>query len=711
MIKLGVKVLVLGLAALMSLNAWAASVDAVAAGATAKRFIQSSRAGRPAANRVADMRLVQARPSSVDARLNDYYVFNATDGSTFVIVAGDDRAMPVLAYGDGAIDMDDIPCNMQWMLDHYKEQMDWLLAHPEAEVRLPAPKAVVIAPLLPCNWYQTEPYNWLCPVNKGKHCVTGCVATAMAQVMYYWKYPDNLPDLIGYTTYSLGIVMPDIPPVTLDWDNMLDSYAMSYTQEQGDAVATLMRYCGQASYMDYTPTGSGAICDDQVVAMRMFGYNPATLLLHRERYSYEEWDAMMLADLEAHCPILYAGNTPESGHAFVIDGYKNNRYHINWGWAGSSNGYFAIDAFMDFTSNQVMINQLYPFEFGVDIAPYDFEVDGIYYKKCDEGSVKVANRDELFNSYSGTVNIPSQVTSGGVTYQVTAIGNGAFRNSKTLKKVTIPSTVTKIGKYAFMDCMSLTSVNIPSSVKVIDYAAFENCMGLTSINLPEGLEEIGYYAFAVCGRLSGVKIPNSVTSLGDGAFYGCYSLKSLDIGDGVEKVSYTAFAFCENLTTAAIGNGAKLIDAAAFYDCTRLEQITVGEGVDSIGDLAFDGCLALSRLIMHPELPPLTASEDCFDGAIYDKATVYVADEWIMEDYRWADVWILFSNFDLMENLPGGGMPGDVNGDGEISIADINALIDAILTGEESSSFDVNGDGEVNIADINAVIDLILAAD
>ena len=194
--------MVLGLVALVSLNSWAARVDREAASATAKQFIQSDRAGRQVAGRATDMRLVEARPSSVDALLSDYYVFNASDGSAFVIVSGDDRAIPVLAWGEGAIDMDDIPCNMQWMLDHYKEQMDWLLAHPEAEVRLPAPKAVVIAPLLPCNWYQTEPYNWQCPVNKGKRCFTGCVATAMAQVMYYWKYPDNLPDLIGYTTYS-----------------------------------------------------------------------------------------------------------------------------------------------------------------------------------------------------------------------------------------------------------------------------------------------------------------------------------------------------------------------------------------------------------------------------------------------------------------------------------------------------------------------------
>lgn len=710
MMKKILKSLLLMLMALMWTNTWASGVDLEAARSTAMRFMQTNSAGKPVKGRTADMVLVQAQPSKVGVNLNDYYVFNASDGSSFVIVSGDDRAEPVLAYGDGAFNMADLPCNLQWMLNHYKEQMDWLHEHPGAEVQLAPTSSQVVSPLLPCTWSQGEPYNNMCPYYKGKRCVTGCVATAMAQVMYYWKYPNELPDLFGYSTMGGEIVLPDLPPVTLDWDNMLDSYGYnSYTEEQGNAVATLMRYCGQASYMGYSPTGSGALCQDQVVAMRMFGYDPASILINRDDYSAEEWTDKMVSDLTNHYPILYAGFSPDGGHAFVVCGYNGSKFYINWGWEGSYDGYFALDAFvgggMWFTTGQQMITELYPFEFGVTIAPYDFEVDGIYYKKCD-GGVKVVNRDELYNTYSGNVTIPTQVTNGGETYTVTAIGHSAFRGSTGLTGVTIPSTVTTIGKYAFKDCIRLNGVIIPSSVKMIDYSAFEGCNNLKSLSLSNGLEEIGYYAFIYCPWLTQVTIPRTVKRLGDGAFYSCNRLKKVTIGDGVEKVGSMAFAFCDALTDVVIGDGVKLIDEAAFYYCRHLENVTVGAGVDSIGDLAFYRCNSLKALIMHPELPPLTASEECFSEVAYENATIYVADEWIMEDYYWADVWTLFTHFALMEELPS--TPGDVNGDGEVSIADINALLDMILNGDEGTNGDVNSDGEINIADINAVIDLIL---
>ena len=688
----------------------AAPVDAASALSRANQFVNSHAAGRliPSAT---DLRLTYVEPSQAVAGASDYYVFTTGDDGAFIIISGDDRAEEVLAYGEGAIDMTDLPCNLAWMLGHYKEQIDWLHSHPGAQVQLlPAMAgATTVSPLLYSTWSQSEPYNNMCPYYKGKRCVTGCVATAMAQVMYYWKYPNDLPDLIGYSTMYGEIILPDLPPVTLDWDNMLDAYGppFTYTPEQGNAVATLMRYCGQASRMGYGPSGSGAMCEDQVVAMRMFGYNPATCLIDRNDYSAQEWRDMMVADLVAHRPILYAGFGGDSGHAFVVCGYNGSRFYIDWGWEGSWNGYFALDAFLDYNTNQQMITELYPFEFGVTIAPYDFEVDGIYYKKTDDG-VKVTYRNEDYASYSGTVNIPSQVTSDGVTHTVTAIGNNAFRNCRNLTSVTLPSTIKTIGKYAFKNCTNLSRVVVPASVRLIDYSAFEYCSKMTSLSLPGGLEEIGYYAFNGCSRLSQVTIPGTVKKLGDGAFMNCTGLKTATIGDGVESIGYWSFAMCRALTDVVIGDGVKLIEEGAFSDCLNLTTVTMGAGVDSIGYQAFYGCPSLTSLIMHPELPPLTAGDDCFSLWAYEHATVYVADEWVREDYIWADVWILFTHYALIDELPS--LKGDVNGDGEVNIADINALLDAILTGDTGApSLDINGDSEVNVADINALIDLILS--
>ncbi len=702
----------LAMACLVCANAGAAPVDAAAALSRATQYV-SSHAGGKMMPAKADLQLAHAEPSASLIGANDYYVFNASDGSAFVIAAGDDRAEPVLAYGEGTMNMADLPCNLQGMLSHYKEQIDWLLDHPGAEVQLSASSSQVVYPLLHSHWSQGVPYNNMCPYYKGQRCVTGCVATAMAQVMYYWKYPNELPDLIGYSTMGGEIVLPDLPPVTLDWDNMLDGYGYphTYTEEQGNAVAVLMRYCGQSSYMGYSPSGSGALCEDQVVAMRMFGYNPATRLIHRDNYSADEWRELMVADLVAHNPILYAGFSSDAGHAFVVCGYDGSKFYIDWGWEGDYNGYFALDAFvgggMWFVGGQQMITELYPFEFGVTIAPYDFEKDGVYYKKCD-GGVKVVYHDEDFDSYSGHVTIPSQVTNGGETYTVTAIGNSAFRDCYDLTGVTIPSTVKTIGKYAFMNCFGLNSIVIPSSVKMIDYGAFSGCYFLKSVTLPVGLEEIGYFAFEECWNLLQINIPRTVKRLGEGAFFYCNGLKKANLGDGVEKVSYLAFGMCENLTDVVIGDGANMIDQWAFYNCRKLKNVTVGAAVDTIGLEAFRSCVALEKLIMYPELPPLMASDKCFPTSVYDKATVYVGDEWMMEDYYWADVWTLFTHFALMDELPS--TPGDVNGDGEISIADINAVIDFILNGDDDGKGDVNGDGETGIADINAVIDLILAS-
>ena len=703
------RLLALALMAMASMSMAAENVDEASAASMAARFMHSGRAGRPVAGRAVALDLAYVQPSAMDAQAADYYVFNASDGSAFVIVAGDDRAAGVLAHGDAALDMDRLPCNMQWMLAHYSKQMDSLRAHPEAAVNpQPAPSSTVVRPLLPSTWSQSEPYWNQCPTDHGKRCVTGCVATAMAQVMYYWKYPDELPDLPGYT---MGITVPPLPPVTLDWDNMLDDYYWTYTPEQADAVATLMRYCGQASYMIYSPDGSGSYGIEQFRAMQLFGYSMTSQFMKRDDYDAATWTTKLLEDLTAGYPVLYLGSGDEGGHAFVVDGYDGHAFHINWGWAGNADGYFMLDAFsptptMGFNYGQEMIHDLYPFQSGASLVPYDVEVDGIGYKMHDDG-LAVTALSFAGHSYHGAVTIPSQVTANGRTLPVTAIADGAFRDCNALTAVTIPSTVTAIGKSAFKNCTGLTSVVIPKSVKRIDYGAFMDCTHLSSLSLASGLQEIGYYAFAYCERLAGVTIPASVTTMGDGAFMGT-GIKRADIGDGLEKVNYVAFAFCPSLTDVVIGDGVSLIERAAFYECPQLKNLSIGCAIDSIGDVAFAGCTSLSSIAMWAEWPPMVSNSDCFAENVYGQATVYVLDEFTMEGYICCEVWTDFAHYGLLDDLVTTAV-GDVNADGEVNIADVNSVIQTIISGVNTDTLsDVNGDGEVKIADVNALIDLIL---
>ena len=132
--------------------------------------------------------------------------------------------------------------------------------------------------------------------------------------------------------------------------------------------------------------------------------------------------------------------------------------------------------------------------------------------------------------------------------------------------------------------------------------------------------------------------------------------------------------------------------------------MTLGENLEEIGSLAFHNCGSLTRLTVLPELPPMMEDKDCFDDIHYATTELCVL-EYAWENYFCHELWTLFSHLTIMEDA---GKPGDVNGDGEVNIADVNAVIDAILSGNYQAVMDVNGDGEVNIADVNALIDLIL---
>lgn len=350
----------------------AANVDSRAAQAKAIDFLNSQPGTRFMAS-PSNLKLTYAEKSSVDARANAFYVFNSEDGSAFVIIAGDDRAEEVLGYGNYALDMNVIPSNMRWWLNQYKRQIEFLQENPTLKVTTPSQLnagvlRLTVSPMLTCKWDQESPYWNQCPSYGGYTCLTGCVATAMAQVMYYWKYPAQLPAIAGYTTSTRHISVSALPGATADWANMTDTYSSSSSSAAKNAVATLMRYCGQSCKMDYDNAnngGSGAYCEDQLEGMKLFGYNSGATCIDRDNYSATQWNTIMQEDLAAGRPILYAGDDNwAGGHAFVVDGYNGSKYHINWGWSGDGDNYFALDAFSvdgyTFKYYQQMLYQVYP---------------------------------------------------------------------------------------------------------------------------------------------------------------------------------------------------------------------------------------------------------------------------------------------------------------------------------------------------------------
>ena len=355
-----------------AIQAWAAPVDVKTAKSHAQSFIsQKLYDGKLSAPISGELKMVHAEMNSKMLDRAVYYVFNTQNG--FVIVSGDDRAERILGYGDYPLDMNNIPTNMRAWLGTYKDQLEYLQAHEGMQVETPSMMAPSlntpsVAPLLTAMWDQDAPYNNQCVIN-GTRCLTGCPATSAAMVFHYWKYPDfPTPEIPAYrcemsSGWSTNYVnVPALPSVMFDWDNMLDVYGSGYTTAQANAVATLMRYVGQAEHMAYGSDGSGIDADSVILivnAFKLLGYDEETVRMVKKTSAYQggqtlytdaEWAAIMQEELVEGRPIVFcaiSGGYFGGGHAFNVDGYDSstNKYHINWGWSGSYNNYFAINAF------------------------------------------------------------------------------------------------------------------------------------------------------------------------------------------------------------------------------------------------------------------------------------------------------------------------------------------------------------------------------
>ena len=276
-----------------------------------------------------------------------YYVFNASSNNGYVIVAGDDRAPAVLGYSDkGSFNSQDVPEAMQELLDSYAEQINALASGAKVEAN-PEPRPA-IAPMVQALWSQNNPFNILLPFRPdGKHAAAGCVATAMAQLMYYHKWPARPTRTIpSYTSTSLGYYMPALPPVDFKWDDMKFTYLSTDTTSAAAlAVATLTLYCAQSVEMDFKETSSGATTTRVPWKLSTyFDYKPTAHSIWRMNYSSEEWADAIYSELSAGRPLIFSGKKKSGGHAFICDGYDGNgMFHFNWGWNGQSNGFFLLN--------------------------------------------------------------------------------------------------------------------------------------------------------------------------------------------------------------------------------------------------------------------------------------------------------------------------------------------------------------------------------
>lgn len=356
--------LLLLLSVMTTVVSMAADVTPQQALQEAQRFVQERA-------KVSGRRVAATPQLTLVSRVSDLYVFNAADNGGFVIVSNDDCTEAVLGYSDtGAFDPNNIPDNMRGWLQGYADEIAWAKTHNIQKAAGSAPRRTstvktAIAPLIQTQWNQGAPYNNLCPyygisgntyvysknyIENYEHCVTGCVATAMAQVMYYNKWPTSATTAIpSYNWGKANVTLDELTATTFKWADMQTTYPATGTEEEiaaaNTAIATLMQYCGYSVEMDYGAS-SGAVTSMAANALRnYFDYATTTSSENRSYYSYANWIELLYNELNQGRVVLYHGNSTGGGHAFVCDGYQTEDYfHINWGWGGLSDGHFKLSA-------------------------------------------------------------------------------------------------------------------------------------------------------------------------------------------------------------------------------------------------------------------------------------------------------------------------------------------------------------------------------
>ncbi|MBN2892510.1 MAG: C10 family peptidase [Bacteroidales bacterium] len=296
-----------------------------------------------------------------------FYIYSFKNGG-FVIISADDAAMPILGYSvenklrdnrtNEALEswLEGYAKQIKWIADSKLDNSQTLVEWNKILVNDFSQKSTkVVTPLLTTTWDQGGNYNDYCPA-----AWTGCVATAMAQIMNYWEYPETGVSQHSYVHPNYGLQSASFKTATYDWASMPDNTG-------GDAVSWLMYHCGVSVDMDYDNGGSGAQSSDVPHAMaNYFKYDQSIDYVSQDEYTNTDWINLIKDQLDNAMPVYYSGSSQaDGGHAFVFDGYNaSDQFHVNWGWSGSANGYYAVGSLnpsgMDFNDGNAAVINIFP---------------------------------------------------------------------------------------------------------------------------------------------------------------------------------------------------------------------------------------------------------------------------------------------------------------------------------------------------------------
>lgn len=595
----------------------------------ASQFAKGSTVAKSGASRAPIVQftptLAHSMKSRVSAGKDNVYVINLGTDQGFVVVSGEDGAVSeVLGYCDhGSFNYADAPVQFLELLNEYSNGIDSLRQTPSmaksksvrrlsgvtfASSSYPSYLGeVVVAPLLTTKWNQLAPYNNLVPDG----CYTGCVPTAVAQVMKYWEWPKQNTGQILVGWSETGETMyGDFPVHTYDWDNMIDDYERTASSwEQQQAVAQLMADIGKAMGTEYgTPDGSetGFASLPLIVT---FGYQPNVVTVGG--ITPLDVEETLKGELDLKRPVLYAGHPGDGGigHAMVCDGYtKDGFFHFNYGWGGQTDGFYRLTAVPIYCYNVTVWK---------NFRPYDAvrkSIDGFRYGLKADGTADILDYlDGGTNMVDGTLVIPDSVTDDetGNQYAVTHIGNSAFFMKGDFRKIILGNNIQSIAPYSFTYSRIDTLV-LSDKMEVVPERSF-TVTGIKHLTIGENVKLIGKNAFYTC-PLTEIVCKSKRVEL-DSYSFGQTQLNPGDWEKSIVKINKRAFYGASyNGDKPYFENLEVLGDSALFR---FVKNFRIGPKVREISKSAFDG--VYYPIISVDSLNPYFADDDHLRPIIYNK--------------------------------------------------------------------------------------------
>lgn len=593
-----------------------------------------------------------------------YYILNDTINKGFVIVSADKRAWPILGYSTtDCIDENNQPEAFKtWIGDRKKEiqeikksnlQADKVIKEKWQNVNLKRStiETSSVEPLIQTQWDQGCYYNAMCPADQtSNYCrrvPVGCTITAMAQIMKYWNFPTKGVGSYSYLHPTYDNLSADFGSTTYQWSQMPNKVT-----SQNDAVATLMYHCGVALNTNYGPSASAAD-DPRDELVKYFNYSSNAILINRSGFKTQDWIQLLKSELDLGHPIWYMGSSTV-GHSFICDGYQGEDYfHFNWGWSGSSDGYYYIGnlnpGWYNFNNSQFALINLVPGNLPDDYNGFFLSSNALdITSKGGSASVDVcsskewtAKSDQAWISLSTNKGASGKTTltltadrnsTGNIRSAIVTISADGFKDQKlTVTQLTsIEVTPGNLYNLISENATSITKLTLTGYIDVRDFKTMRDAMpALTDLDLSDvtivsytdeenfssvytyPANEIPWGAFYIIpcqgqNLLKSIILPKTLTSIGIQAFGNSKYLTTIEISSLVNSIASRAFELCNAFINVDSNNpNYSSIDGVLFnknqtqiIQCpiSKTGDYTIPSSVTSIAERAFTNCAKLTTI-------------------------------------------------------------------------------------------------------------------